>query len=280
MGCLDVSLNAQAAAVQAFYDRPVMSRFHGIYSLGALVGAGLGSIAAAQRLPIDIHLGVAGLLTLVAGEWATGAMVGKSLDLAKSARRFVRPDLELVVLGILGFCALLCEGAAADWSAVYLHVTLDQSVGVAGLGYVVFSAAMIAGRLAGDRLTERLGWRLLFRLSCLFAAVGFGVALLIGTPTSVLVGFGVLGAGVACAAPLVFSAAGRHRDPGPSMASVSTGSYFGFLAGPPIIGAIAASVGLASALAVVPFCAALAALLVGASVLTQSSREAKKGFAK
>jgi MFS family permease len=267
LGSLDVAINSQAVFVQRSYDRPVMSNFHGMYSVGGLVGGGLGSLAAAAGVPVDLQLAVVAGAVLVVGEWAAHGMLVHGETPPAGHRRFVRPDRQLVLLGALGFAALLCEGSASDWSAVYLRVSLDVPAGAAGLGYVSFSLAMIAGRLAGDRLTEVLGGQRLFRLSCLVGAVGFGAGLALDTPASLIVGFGLLGVGVACSVPLVFSTAGRHADPGPSVASVTTVGYLGLLAGPSIIGAAAASAGLGRALIIVPVVAALSAVLAGAGGL-------------
>jgi MFS family permease len=204
------------------------------------------------------------------GEWAATGLLDDGHGRAVAGRRFVRPDRRLTLLSALGFAALLCEGAASDWSAVYLRVVLAASAGVAGLGYVAFSVAMILGRLTGDRLTTAIGPRRLFRSSCVVATVGFGIGLLVGTTVSVVAGFGFLGLGLACGAPLVFSEAGRHGDPGPSVATVTTGSYLGFLAGPPIIGAIADIVGLHWALACVPLVSLSSVFLAGASAFGPS----------
>jgi len=271
IGSLDVALNAQAVSLQDAFGRPIISTFHGMYSIGGLAGGGLGALAAAGRVPVTLDLGVTALLVLLIGEWATAGMLGDPARRRTSFRRFTRPDRQIALLAALGFAVLFCEGAASDWSAVYLRVTLGASAGVAGLGYVAFSIAMIGGRLTGDRLTKIFGGQRLCRWACLLAAAGCGAGLAVGTTASVIIAFGLLGAGVACGAPLVFSAAGQHEDPGPSVASVTTGSYVGFLVGPPIVGAVATVVSLRWALAVVPAAAFMAALMARASVLGSPS---------
>src|SRR5439155_325707 len=130
---------------------------------------------------------------------------------------------------------------------------------VAALAYAAFSIAMTAGRLTGDRLTARLGAVALVRRGGLVAAVGLGAALIAGAPAAALVGFACLGAGLATVIPAVFRAAGNATSqPGPALATVSTTGYLGFLAGPPLIGALADATSLPTALVLLP---ALAAVL-------------------
>jgi fucose permease len=153
-------------------------------------------------------------------------------------------------LGVLVFCCLVGEGAAADWSAVYLRDTLGSTAGFAAAAYAAFAIMMTVGRLAGDRLAMALGPVRLVRVCGALAAVGLAVGLLIDHPVAGVVGFGCLGAGLSCIAPQVFSAAG-NRDParaGQAIARVASMGFLGFVVGPLVIGAAAEVVGLAWAL--------------------------------
>lgn len=154
----------------------------------------------------------------------------------------------------------------ADWSAVYLANVLQTGPGLAAAGFVAFSITMTAGRLVGDRLTQRLGPVLLVRLGGAVAALGLGVALFIGHPAAALAGFASAGLGFSTIFPVAVSAAGNARDvkPGPAIAAVSTTGYFGFLAGPPVIGFLAEAVGLGGALYVVVALSATVAVLAPA----------------
>src|SRR6266536_1634008 len=184
-GALDVSMNAQAVAVERGYGRPLLAGFHGLWSLGTLAGALTGGLAAGAGLAPRAHLALAGALLLVVGLPAT--------------RR------------------LLSEGAVYDWSAVYLRDSLGSSEGLAVSAYAAFTFAMTAGRLVGDRLRLRFG----------------------------------------------FSAAGGTSGlrPGPAIAAVSTVGYLGFIAGPPLIGALAELSTLPAALTLVVALTAAVALL-------------------
>jgi len=186
-----------------------------------------------------------------------------ALQPAPQTRAPVRGRLAL--LGALAFCCLLAEGAAADWSAVYVDRSLAAAPAVAALAYAGFSAAMALGRLVGDGLTARLGAVALVRRGGAVAAAGLTAALLIGQPAAAVLGFTALGLGLSAVIPAVFRAAGNVPGvpSGPGLAAVSTTGYLGFLAGPPLIGGLAELTSLPTALALLPVLAALIAALAG-----------------
>lgn len=250
---LDVSMNTHAVEVERLYGRPLMSSFHGMYSVGGLVGAGLGALFA--------WLEVSPGLTFAAVTLPLAA-------LAVLARRFLLPTTPaapaharakrarwrgwILFMGVMAFSGLVGEGAAGDWSAVYLHEHLHTAPGTAAIAFAVFSTCMTAGRFAGDWLALRLGPVRLVRWSGLLAAAGLGGALLIAQPWAAMAGFGLFGLGLATLVPQVFSAAGNH-DParaGEAIAQVATLGYAGLMLGPVIIGGAAELIGLPAALAI------------------------------
>ncbi|WP_067832929.1 MFS transporter [Actinomadura kijaniata] len=271
MGTLDVAMNSAGMAVQTRYPRPIMSGLHGCFSLGALVGAGTGAFAAHLRLPVPWHLLAAGAAALVLGAVATRALLPAGDDALHTGPAFARPTRPLMLLAALAFAGLLAEGAAADWSALYLRDTLGAGAGTGGAGYAAFTLAMTVGRLAGDRLVAAYGpVRVVRRLAAL-AATGFTAALLVAEIPAALAGLALLGLGLACVVPIIFTAAGRSAGgPGPAIAAVSSCGYLGFIAGPPLIGMAAEVIGLGGALGLV---AALVALLaLGAPAVAPAGR--------
>ncbi|EFH83246.1 MFS transporter [Ktedonobacter racemifer] len=247
---MDVSMNAQAASLEESYRRPIMSSFHGLWSIGALVGASGGSLMAwLNIMPLFHFLLVSGLLLLVvllASRW----LLPTTAKPSEKTPVFARPTKALLGLGIIGFCSFMSEGAMADWSGVYLHRSLGTSAGLAALAFAVYSLAMTVARLLGDSITKRIGPVLHVRLGGLLAALGLGLALLFQQPILALVGFACVGAGLACMAPLVFSTASRTPNlaPGLALAAVATMSYTGSLVGPPVIGQVAELISLPYAL--------------------------------
>ena len=176
----------------------------------------------------------------------------------------------MLLLGVVGFCALLAEGAAADWSATYLRQSVGTSAGLAATGYAGFTGAMLLARLCGDALRTRIPGPRLLPASAGLATAGLLLGLALATPAAGVVGFALMGAGLAVVVPIVFGVAGQ-LDTGrtglpaaTSLARVNTLSYLGFLAGPPLVGAVAQGTGLRAAL-LVP--AALTAAIVPLSRL-------------
>lgn len=265
-GILDVSMNTQAVAIERRYHRSIMSTFHGVFSIGGLVGgASAGWITSLGVAPTP-HLMTVGLVSAVLVMLAARWLLPAEIDAGGDGPAYARPSRALAGLGIVGFCVLLSEGAVADWSAVYLRNTLDTGAGFAAAGFAAFSLTMTAGRLTGDWLTARLGPVTIVRAGGVIVAAGLGLGLLIGTSAAALVGFACVGAGLAAAFPVVLSAAGRSPSlsPGTAIAAVATAGYTGFLAGPPMIGFVAEVTGLRIGLGLVVVLGLAMVLLAGA----------------
>lgn len=286
-GLLDVAMNAHAVRVERGYGRPIMTSFHAVYSVGGFAGALFGGLFAwldvapaptflAAGLPMAVVGVVAGRGLLPSpdptqapppnpSEIPHAAGPADALDAPDApdapeapeapdapGPRGRRPALVVALLGVVAFCCLVGEGAADNWSAVYLHDDLGTSQGFAALGFAAFSITMTIGRLAGDRLALRLGPVRLVRGCGLLAATGLAAGLLADHPIGGIAGFAALGAGLSCIVPQVFSAAG-NTDParaGRNLARVAGLGYLGLVSGPVVIGGAANLVGLPSALAI------------------------------
>ena len=275
-GLLDVSMNACGARLELGYDRPIMSSLHAGYSIAGLAGAGIGGIAAwlgASPLATFAVAAVALLvLSLMAAPHvfipAVAAREEHSDDLPRRSARQI--SAVIWVLGLLALCGQVGEGSAGDWSAVYMHANLGTSAGAAAVALGAFSVTMAAGRVAGDRLSARFGPVRLVRASGLVAGLGLAAGLLIGTPAAGIVGFALLGLGLAGIFPQIVTAAAR-LDPeqaGRNIGRIAAVSYSGLLSGPVLIGVIASGVGLRAALGV----PAALALLVAAAAGVMSPR--------
>jgi MFS family permease len=262
-GSLDVSMNAQAVVVEEGYGRPLLAGLHGLWSLGSLAGALMGGLAAGAGISPRAHLLVVAVVLLAAGLLATRRLLPAGADRDQATPGFVRPTRTLALLGAIAFCGLLSEGAAYDWSAVYLRDSLGSSEGLAVSAYAAFTLTMTVGRLVGDRLRARFGSRALLGSAALLAAAGLGTGLALGHTVPAVVGFALLGAGLSCIVPIVFGAAGSASGlpSGPAIAVVSTVGYLGFIAGPPIIGGLGEVTSLPAALTLVVALTALVAVL-------------------
>ncbi len=158
----------------------------------------------------------------------------------------------VLAIGVLGICALVGEGAAGDWSAVYLRDNLGTGAGFAALGFAAFSATMTIGRAVGDRLIHRFGVVPVIRACGLIATAGLALALATPAPAVTVAGFTAFGAGLSIVVPQVFAAGGRAdpERPGSGLAKVVGLGYAGLAAGPAVIGAVASRIGLHLALCI------------------------------
>jgi hypothetical protein len=275
-GAINVSANAQGLALERLYGRSILSSFHAAFSTGGLVGAGLGAVAAGLAIAPREHFGALALALVVVAVAGGRGLLPPAADDPAPARALVRPPRALLVLGAAAFFTLLAEGAALDWSAVYLSGSVGSTAGVAALGYTGFALAMATSRLVGDRLNGRFGPVALARGGGLLAAFGLTLALAIGSTPAALAGFAAMGAGLGVVVPVLFRAAGT--TPGVSasagVATVSTLGWLGFLSGPPAIGFAAGAVGLRTSLVLVVVATVGLALLAGSA----GPRRSRPGF--
>jgi MFS family permease len=273
LGTMDVGMNSAGAAVERLYGRPIMSSFHGVFSLGGIAGASMGGLIAAAGVGPAPHFAV---VAVASGALALAVLPGMPRGgggAGGDAPALVLPSRSLLLVGLVGFGVLLCEGAVADWSAIYLRDSLGAAAGVAPLGYAAFSLAMAAARFAGDRANHLLGPVVLVRLGGACAALGVLLSVLAGTPPVAILGFGLVGLGYAAVFPVVVSAAGKEGSmaPGPAIAAVTTLGYFGFLAGPPLIGFAAQLTSLRLGLGLLAVLGALIAALAGSVAPARST---------
>ncbi len=286
-GLLDVSMNACGAKLEMAYGRPILSSLHAGYSIAGLAGAGIGGLSAWLGLgPLPTFAATA--VVLIAGGLLAGPRVvippapcaspggrppGTPRSRGNPSPRYP-PWVIIWILGLLALCGQVGEGSAGDWSAVYLHVDLGTSAGLAAAGLAVFSVTMAAGRVAGDRLAARFGPVRLVRVSGLVAGLGLAAGLLVGTPAAAVAGFALLGLGLAGIFPQIVSSAVR-LDPsraGRNIGRIAAVAYSGLLGGPVVIGAAASGVGLRDAL----FIPAALAVLVAAAASVLGPHAARK----
>ncbi|MGE5689134.1 MAG: MFS transporter [Pseudomonadota bacterium] len=268
---LDVSMNAHSVAVEREHGSPILSSFHAGWSFGGLAGAAVGALAASAGIGPEPQFLVVGAVLAAAGLALRRLLLPAEVDRPTAPPAFVRPPRRLAALAALAFCGLFAEGAAADWSAVYVNDSVGAGAGVAALAYAAFSVAMAVTRLAGDRLTVRLGPVTLTRAGGLVAAAGAAVALGLASVPASLVGFACMGVGLATVVPISFRAAASVPGipAGVGIAGLTTVGYAGFLVGPPLIGFIAQATSLRAALLVV------LGLLVALAALARATRPAE-----
>ncbi len=250
---LDVAMNVQATEIERRRGKPIMSSFHGIYSVGDMLGALLTGFAASFLFGLASHFFLAAAIMLVVGVAGCALMVIDQKTEPVSGSKFVLPEGILILVGVIAFAALLAEGSVGDWSAIYLKEYQAADTQTAAIALTVFALSMAITRFAGDRLVQRFGPFAVLKVSGLLAATGLAVALLAGSSTVAILGYGIAGLGVAVLFPVTLSIAPRFSalSPGAAVAAVATLGYGGFLVGPPLIGLLADHVTLPIALTLV-----------------------------
>lgn len=254
-GGLDVAMNTQAATVERVAAAPLMARFHGMWSVGALVGALIGAACVGAGVGLVAQLAVLGLVVLVVVEPLTRRLIPD--DARQTVASSERPKGSLLtptvaILAAVAFVSFLCEGAATDWSANYLRNVVGVGPGVAALSYAAYTSTMVVTRLGALRLHSRVSARRLLPALALIAAAGIGVTLATANPVVAVGGFAALGVGVALLVPTAFSAAYDAGGARSAIATVAATGWLGYLLGPPLIGHLADRVGLSAALITIP----------------------------
>jgi MFS family permease len=276
IGVIEISMNVNSIEVETRYGRPIVSAFHGFWSLGGAVGGALTSLGLHLRMDSQLMLVVAVVVTVGAFGWFGRMLLPPpphpeaDSGTAKPGRG--SPKLRwglIVLLGLVAFAGHISEGAAIDWAAIHARTVLDTSLSSAPIAYTVFGVAMTTIRLLGDPIRGRLGPAITLLLAGLFATAGYGLVLVSPTAggTSLLVacvGWALTGIGLATVVPVVFSSVGAAGGAavGKALSTITLFSSVGMLIGPAIIGQLAEISSLPVAL-IVPAVLALLVAVTG-----------------
>ncbi|MCZ4080216.1 MFS transporter [Rhodococcus sp. H36-A4] len=268
-GALDVAMNAQAVEVERMYPRPIMSAFHALFSVGGVLGSLIGAVTLGAELPIEISVGGAGVLGLIAIASCRSFLL-RATHPAMSPDRSDSPALgwfspRVLGLGALAFALFLSEGVANDWSTLQVKEHLGTSDGIAALAFGFFASAMTIGRFCADRISAQFGPVAVVRYGNLVAAAGMLLVLVSESLPLTLAGWAAFGLGLSGSIPQIFTSAGNLGSgaPATNMSRVVGMGYVGFLAGPAVIGWLSHVVPLTAAMAVPLALTLLAAATAG-----------------
>jgi MFS family permease len=263
-GINDNAMNAQAVEAEQRIGKSIMSGLHGMWSLGVLAGALVGSLSARAHLDPVIQFTVVAVASAAAGGIASVWFAGQAPDGAAAeidVPRFAWPRGTILLIGLVGFASIFVEFAANDWSAVFMHWDLHSSQAAAAIATGAFAGSMAAGRLCGDASVRRFGPVLSVRACGVLGTAGCVLVATSSAAVTALIGFILIGLGVSVVVPLVFAAAGRSGpSPAIGVAGVATVSYGAGMAAPSVMGGVADISSLRIAFAV----AALFTIGVGA----------------
>ena len=242
IGGMDVAMNVQATEVERGYGKPIMTSFHGMWSVGSLLGAALGGLIAGVPLSINLHLPLVGLVSAGIVWFAARALINDdNSQHEKSGASFAFPKGALIGMGVMAFCVLCAEGAVADWSTLYMRDSLRLPPQSSTLAFALFSGTMAVGRFIGDAITQKLGQANVLRGSGALIVIGIISVIASSAAIPVIFGFMLMGAGLCCVFPLILSMASRVPgiSAGLAISAMATMGYTGFLVGPPTIGLLA-----------------------------------------
>ena len=239
----NISLNTQAVEAEKLYNRPIMTSFHGAWSIAGFAGALIGLLMINLHIPPHQHFWIIMLLIWINLFFNHQHLVRGKPEATETRRPFfIKPEGALLQLGIIGFCSMATEGAMFDWSGVYFRDIVVAPRSLVVLGYASFMVMMAAGRFMGDAIIIRIGRKRTMQFSGLIVSLGMALSVLFPFLVTATIGFMLVGIGVSSIIPSLYSVAGRNEKvpPGIALAMVSSVSYFGFLIGPPLIGYISA----------------------------------------
>ncbi|MBG6159412.1 MFS family permease [Labrenzia sp. EL_159] len=267
-GALDVSMNGWGAEVEKRLERPIMSSFHGLFSLGAGVAAAAGGVAIKLGLSVTQHFCLWSALAIPILVWTLRQPwphTGTGVRNEGKSPLFAIPKGALFLAGLIALVAALGEGAMTDWAALYQIYDLGYSEAIAPTAFTVFSVAMVIMRLAGDRVIALYGPVAVARASGLVASLGCLLLVSGLNIWTVWAGSFVMGLGYAVLFPLAMSRAASdpHMSTGQALAAVATLGYGAFLFGPPLLGFIGDLFSLRMSFGTVAFLTLAIPLLAG-----------------
>jgi predicted MFS family arabinose efflux permease len=263
LGTLDIAMNTQGVAVERGFDRPILSGLHGVYNVGVLAGALLGSLAAGLGIDPLAHFIAAAAIFSVVTLTGTRSLLGPVADATvevdvgdpnfdPARGRQLRHHPVLVAAGVVAFCSFFAEGAVDNWSGVFLHQVRNASYGLAPLGIALCGIGMAIGRFLGDAIITRWGRAQTLVCAGLVASAGLSMSLLGTSVVLALCGYAIFGIGAATIVPIAFTIAGNTPNVSPpwALSRVSTMGYLGQLTSPAIVGLVAHATSLSWALAI------------------------------
>jgi MFS family permease len=249
-GATDVAMNGQAVFVERLYARPIMSSFHAVFSIGMALGAASGALFTNLSWALFPHLLLTAIVGIIILLLAGLNLVNDAPDLSikntTKRKAFVLPTQAILPLGIIAFCGMTGEGSMADWSALFMNKVVGNTEFMGAVAFGTFATAMTLARIFGDYFTLKLGKRKLLIFDGFIAIIGLSMALFFASTWMTLVGFFLIGLGLATIVPIIYSTAGNIEgvEPSTGIAMATTIGYTGFFVGPPTIGFLSDYFGL------------------------------------
>lgn len=250
---LNLSINTQSVAVQALYKKSIITTFHGIWSFAGLGGSLLGLLMVYYKVPPTWHLLTVSIVLCLMAALAYPNTLHEKPAPRENKPVFSLPDKALLKFALICFGSMACENVMYDWSGIYMHKAVHSSDVLATASFVIFMITVTIGRFAGDHLVNTRGVKFVLQNCGILIVAGFALAIAMPYTVTAIIGYALIGFGVSCMVPLVFSMAGKSKtmSGGPAIAAVSTVGYLGFLLVPPLVGYVAQAANLRWAFAAI-----------------------------
>lgn len=265
IGLADVAMNVQGTLVEQAADKPLMSGFHCLWSVGGIAGAGGGALLLGAGIsPQTTTFWAVALIVLVTACSFPALLTAGGEDPHQPPDTASRPNFRLVLMAIMAMICFMAEGAILDWSGIFMTQDRGMAVEHAGWGFAAFAVAMSLMRATGDAVVKTLGRQHVLIIGGILGIAGYLIVVLVPGWTMALCGFALVGIGAANIVPVLITLAGQekvmpvHR----SVALVATLGYLGVLGGPALIGWVAHLTNLYVAFALVA--AAFMVIVLGA----------------
>ena len=244
---INITINTQSISLQEKYDKRIVGSFHGLWSIGGVIGVLFTTLMLQLNISIQTHFLLVAIFTMISITMAYPYLIKN--DKAKEGNKFKlgKPNKYIMLLGLMVFFAAICEGGMYDWNGVYFKDIVKEEVFT--YGYLLFMICMSIARLSIDKLLDHLGMKKVYFLSAGLIMSGVSIAILVPEFWPALIGFCLVGVGVSALFPMTFMLAGKAKKYaiGIVISIIGTYSTIGMFLGPPLIGYLAETFGLQKA---------------------------------
>lgn len=254
MRVLNIAMNAQSITLQKGFKNNIIGSFHGIWSIGGVVGVLFSTIMVKADMTMKTHLFIISVLTILGSILAYKYSLTNDKSPTGNKLILGKPDTFILYLGLLIFFAAICEGGMFDWSGIYFKEVVKEDVFT--YGYLLFMVCMAISRFFIDKLIDRIGMPIMYIVSGILISIGLLLAVLLPEFWTALIGFCLIGIGVSPIFPITYMLAGKSEKYSPGMAISIIGTYaiVGMFIGPPLIGYLSYTFGLQKAFFIIMFC--------------------------
>ena len=241
---INIAINTQSIAIQEKFEKKIVGTFHGIWSIGGILGVLFSTIMIKFKISIEWHLIMVAVLGILMILFAFPYLLRNDKARSGNGFRLGKPSKYISLLGLIVFFAAICEGGMYDWNGVYFKEVVKEEVFT--YGYLLFMVCMTISRLTIDKMMEKFGMKKLYILGSFLIMIGVTMAVVFPYFWTALIGFCMVGFGVSGLYPMTYILAGRAKkySVGIVISIVSTYSTIGMFLGPPIIGYLAHAFGL------------------------------------